>query len=101
MTTSTRTSHRQGSRTAAIQNKENLEQAARRVFVLAEIRAYDQGQRDFESSWHDHPPYGFSDLQQAWRLGWLAGKQKKEGLNRGSLQGDGSVVRSSAVENGK
>jgi hypothetical protein len=101
MTTSTRTSHRQPSRSAAIQNKNTIEQAARRVFVQAEIKAYDQGKWDAENSTRDHPPYGFSDLRQAWRLGWLAGKQKVEGLNGGSLQGLGSVVRSSAVENGK
>jgi hypothetical protein len=78
-----------------------LSNAAAKTFDAAKRKAYDQGLSDFENSTRDHPPYGFSDLQQAWRLGWLAGKQKAEGLNGGSLQGLGSVVRSSVVENGK
>jgi hypothetical protein len=116
MTTTTRTSHRQGARSAAIQPPiltgamhrsrlrilpRDLKQAAQSVLNRAQREAYELGKHDAETGFRDHPPYGFSDLKQAWRLGWLAGKQKKEGLNGGSLQGDGSVVRSSAVENGK
>jgi hypothetical protein len=104
MTTSTRTSPLNRQPTS-IQTKNghavNLSQLAQSVLNQAQRKAFNQGLSDFENSIRDHPPYGFSDLQQAWRLGWLAGKQKAEGLNGGSLQGLGSVVRSSAVENGK
>jgi hypothetical protein len=61
----------------------NLSQLAQSVLSLAQQKAFNQGLSDFENSTRDHPPYGFSDLQQAWRLGWLSGKQKKEGLNGG------------------
>jgi hypothetical protein len=60
-----------------------LSNAAAKTFDAAKRKAYEQGVSDFENSTRDHPPYGFSDLQQAWRLGWLAGKQKAEGLNSG------------------
>jgi len=108
MTTSTRTSplNRQPASIQTINpvilRKRQLAigRAAQHILNSAQQKAFNQGLSDFENSTRDHPPYGFHDLQQAWRLGWLAGKQKKEGLNGGSLQGLGSVVRSSAVENG-
>lgn len=62
----------------------DLATAARQVFNDAQQRAYEQGMKDAESSTRDHPPYGFSDLQQAWRMGWLAGSQKNKGLNSAS-----------------
>jgi hypothetical protein len=84
-----------------IKHAHQLAKAGQHILSASQQKAFNQGLSDFENSTRDHPPYGFSDLQQAWRLGWLAGKQKAEGLNGGSLQGLGSVVRSSAVENGK
>jgi hypothetical protein len=93
VTTVKRTSHRQPSLTAAIQTKETLRGMAQVALTSAQYEAYRRGMEDAQNPTRNHPPYGFSDLQQAWRLGWLAGKQKAEGLNGGSLQGNGSVVR--------
>jgi hypothetical protein len=52
------------------------------VLTLAQEKAYDQGQRDCENSTRDHPPYGFSDLKQAWRAGWLAASQRAAGKRK-------------------
>jgi uncharacterized protein YecT (DUF1311 family) len=87
MNTTTRTSHRKPSRTAAIQPKSILSEAAQKTFDAALNKAYDQGVSDCENGTRDHPPYGFSDLQQAWRLGWLAAKQRKDGLGSTAQQG--------------
>jgi hypothetical protein len=58
--------------------------AAQAIFSSAQQRAFNQGMFDHDNSTRDHPPYGFSDLKQAWRAGWLAASQKKnEGLNSG------------------
>jgi hypothetical protein len=83
MTATERTTRRKPSRTASIPTLEGLARAGK-IIGLAQRQAFERGKLDFENSTRDHPPYGFSDLQQAWRLGWLAGKQKKEGLNGAS-----------------
>jgi len=87
MNATTRASHRQPSHTAAIQNKENLAKVAQKVLTFAQEEAYEQGEYDFETGTRDHPPYGFSDLKQAWRMGWLAAKQKADGLGSTAPQG--------------
>ena len=55
-----------------------LSNAAAKTFDAAKQRAYDQGASDFETGTRDHPPYGFSDLKQAWKAGWLAASQKRK-----------------------
>lgn len=82
MRTSTRTTHR-NSQAASIQTKQwkalatvnNLRAEAGRVLSEAQYEAYHRGISDFENSTRDHPPYGFSDLQKAWKKGWLAASQ--------------------------
>jgi hypothetical protein len=71
-------------KTVTLRHASQLAKAAQHIMSASQRRAYEQGQRDFENSTQDHPPYGFSDLQQAWKAGWLAAKQKAEGLNGGS-----------------
>jgi hypothetical protein len=58
--------------------KSTLVNIAQSLFSAAQQSAYDQGISDFENSTRTHPPYGFSDLQQAWRMGWLAASQKRK-----------------------
>lgn len=77
MNPSTRTSHQKPFARASIQSKKILSDAAQKTFDAALQKAYEQGIKDAESSTRDHPPYGFSDLQQAWRMGWLRGSQEK------------------------
>ncbi len=74
--------------TASVKHAHTLSLVADHVLTLAQEKAYEQGQRDFENSTRDHPPYGFSDLQQAWKAGWLAASQRKNN----SLAASGSKV---------
>jgi ribosome modulation factor len=62
--------------------KSNLENIAQSLFSTAQQRAFDQGISDFENSTRDHPPYGFSDLRQAWKAGWLAASQRADGKRK-------------------
>lgn len=77
MNPSTRTSPQKPFARASIQPKKILSDAAQKIFDAALRKAYEQGIRDAESSTRDHPPYGFSDLKQAWQMGWLKGSQEK------------------------
>ncbi len=74
-------------RGASIQTKENLSQLAQAIFSRAQRDAYDRGASDFETGARDQPPYGFSDLKDAWRMGWLSAKQKADGLGSTAPQG--------------
>ncbi len=81
MTTSTRTTHPKP-QTAAIQPKTILSEAAQKTFDIALQKAFQQGISDHDNSTRDHPPYGFSDLQQAWKAGWLAASQRADGKRK-------------------
>ena len=93
----TRTSHQKPFARASIQQPKHvtlrhasqLAQAASHIMSASQKKAYEQGIKDAESSTRDHPPYGFSDLKQAWRMGWLAGSQKNKGLNSASRASSG------------
>jgi hypothetical protein len=75
MKSSRRTSHRQPSRAAAIQNNENLANLAVEAIAKQQKLAYNRGVSDALNGTRDHPPYGFSDLKAAWRRGWLASQK--------------------------
>lgn len=79
MTKYTRTSHQKAYGHTSIQtlhHASQLAKAAQHIMSASQRRAYEQGVSDFENSTRDHPPYGFTDLQQAWKAGWLAASQR-------------------------
>jgi hypothetical protein len=85
MTTSTRTSplNRQPASIQTIhpvilrKRQAAIGKAAQHILSASQQKAFNRGIADFENSTRDHSPYGFSDLQQAWKLGWLAASQRK------------------------
>jgi hypothetical protein len=62
--------------------KSTLGNIAQSLFSTAQQNAFNQGVSDFEHSTRDHPPYGFSDLKQAWKAGWLAASQRAAGKRK-------------------
>jgi hypothetical protein len=85
-----RTSHPNPQPTSiqTLRHAHQLAKAAQQLFNSSQQKAFNQGISDFENSTRDHPPYGFHDLRQAWQLGWLAGKQKSEGLGSSERAAD-------------
>ncbi len=81
MKTATRTTYPKPQATA-IQNKTILSAAAQKTFDIALQKAFNQGISDHDNSTRDHPPYGFSDLKQAWQAGWLAASQRANGKRK-------------------
>ncbi len=77
MTAAERTTRRKPYALAPFQTKEGLRLFANYALTRAQQLAFEQGEKDFETSTRDHPPYGFSDLQMAWRAGWLQAEQVK------------------------
>jgi hypothetical protein len=69
-----------------LKHANQIAKAAQHILSASQQKAFNQGLSDFENSTRDHPPYGFSDLQQAWQLGWLAAEQKAKGLNAPTIQ---------------
>ena len=49
-----------------------LKDLAEAAVTAAQWEAYNQGIFDRTNGTRDHPPYGFSDLQKAWKAGFLA-----------------------------
>lgn len=74
--------------------QQNLFAVAQSIFSAAERSAFDQGKRDFQSSTRDHPPYGFSNLKDAWRAGWLeASQEARQNCKHERLNPDGICYR--------
>ncbi len=84
MTTSRRTTLRKPAPPSSIQTFQSvtLGMVAQHVFDIAQQKAFQQGISDHDNSTRDHPPYGFSDLKQAWQAGWLAASQRANGKRK-------------------
>ena len=77
--TTTRTTRRKvwpQSQIQIIRHAKDLAKAAGAILNVAQQKAYNRGVSDFENGTRDHPPYGFTDLKAAWRMGWLKASQK-------------------------
>lgn len=55
----------------------NLAQAARAILTVAQRRAYERGKAAGQEGKPRNPPYGFTDLKDAWRRGYVAASSGK------------------------